>query len=183
MILNNHIKRFLAIISLIIPPTVHSGVMDIFNGIQKEVRDTLSDYEIKPYIIPLEQGRLLNDENFNRLEIGLSREQVKYLLGEPSSSPFNKDHWSYYHYNNLDRKEIKSITVIFKNERVFEVIVNNKLYKKLGQMEKARLDISDAPIIKAKKNDNRSVKEKIITISLNDGENQDLGLCCKQVKL
>ena len=83
MILNNHIKKSLAIISLIITSTVHSGVMDTFSGIQKEVEDTLSNYEIKPYIIPLEQGRLLNDENFNRLEIGLSREQVKYLLGKP----------------------------------------------------------------------------------------------------
>ena len=137
MILNNHIKKSLAIISLIITSTVHSGVMDTFSGIQMEQEDTLSNYEIKPYIIPLEQGRLLNDENFNRLEIGLSREQVKYLLGKPSSSPFNKDHWTYYHYNNLDRKDVKSINVIFKNEKVFEIIVNNKLYKKLGQKRKS----------------------------------------------
>ena len=177
MILNNHIKKSLAIISLIITPTVHSGVMDIFSEIQKDVRESLSDYEIKPYIIPLEQGRLLNDKNFDRLEIGLTREQVKYLLGKPSSSPFNKDRWSYYHYNNLDRKEVKSINIIFKNERVFEIIVNNKLYKKLGQMENAQLDISDAPIIQATKKDNNKVREKIITISLNEQDDQDLGLC------
>ncbi len=177
MILNNHIKKSLAIISLIITPTVHSGVMDIFSGIQKEIGDTLSDYEIKPYIIPLEQGRLLNDKNFNRLEIGLSREQVKYLLGKPSSSPFNKDHWNYYHYNNQERKEVRSITVIFKNEKVSEIIVNNKLYKKLGQMDMDRVDISEAPIIQAEKNDNGIVKEKIISISLNDVDAQDLGLC------
>ena len=121
MILNNHIKNSLAIISLIITPTVNSGVMDIFSGIQKEVRSTLSSYEIKPYIIPLEQGRLLKDENFNRLEIGLSKEQVKYLLGKPSSSPFNNDHWNYYHYNNLDSKEVRSITVIFKMRKFLKL--------------------------------------------------------------
>ncbi len=103
---------------------------------EEGARDTLSNYEIKPYIIPLEQGRLLEEENFNRLDIGLSREQVKYLLGKPSSSPFNNDHWNYYYFNNLDRKEVKRITVIFKNEKVFEIIINGKLYKKLGQQEK-----------------------------------------------
>ena len=179
MILNNHIKNSFAIISLIITPTVHSGVMDIFSGIQNEVRNTLSSYEIKPYIIPLEQGRLLKDENFNRLEIGLSKEQVKYLLGEPSSSPFNNDRWNYYHYNNLDKKEVRSITVIFKNEKIFEIIVNNRLYKKLGQKDEFQFEISNAPIIQLDNIDNSGAKEKIISISLDDtnDNDQDLGLC------
>ena len=72
-------------------------------------------------------------KSFERLDIGLSREQVKYLLGKPASSPFNNNHWNYYYFNNLDVKEVKSIVVIFKNEKVFEIKVNNQQYKKLGQ--------------------------------------------------
>ena len=179
MILNNHIKSYLAIISLIVSSSVHSGVMDFFSGIQEDVRDTLSNYEIKPYIIPLEQGRLLDEESFERLDIGLSREQVKYLLGKPASSPFNNNHWNYYYFNNLDVKEVKSIVVIFKNEKVFEIKVNNQQYKKLGQEKEVQLEIKSAQIVEMRNNDSSRGKEKIISISINDSKNadQDLGLC------
>ena len=100
MVLTNHIRYFLATFIVLLTPSGHASVIDFFNGIQKSVQDTLSINEIKPYIIPLEQGRLVEEKNFKQLDIGLSREQVKYLLGKPTSSPFNNDHWNYYYYNN-----------------------------------------------------------------------------------
>ena len=75
--------------------SAHAGIMDFVSGIQKSVQKTLSINEIEPYIIPVEQGRLVEEKNFKQLDIGLSREQVKYLLGKPTSSPFNNDHWNY----------------------------------------------------------------------------------------
>ena len=179
MILNNHLKSTLAIISLAITSSVQSGVMDFVSDIQQELRSTLANYEIKPYIIPLEQGRLIEDENFQRLDIGLSREQVKYLLGKPSSSPFNNNHWNYYYFNNSDRKEIKSITVVFKNEKVFEILINEKLYKTRGQEEEVQFEVANTPIYQVSDEDRNQGKEKFITISIDDKANldQDLGLC------
>tara|TARA_B100000035_G_scaffold297622_1_gene290565 strand:+ start:1191 stop:3887 length:2697 start_codon:yes stop_codon:yes gene_type:complete len=179
MILNNHIKSSLTIISLLITSSVHSGVMDIFAGAEDKVRDTLSDYEIKPYIIPLEQGRLLEEKNFKRLDIGLSKEQVKYLLGRPISSPFNTNLWNYYYFNNLERKKIKSITVIFKNEKVFEIAINDRTYRKRGQAQNAEFEITNAPIFQKKNNDISQEKEKVISISITDDafSDRDLGLC------
>ena len=100
MVQTNHIRYFLAAFMAFITPSTHAGIMDFTTGIQEAIQETLSTYEIKPYIIPLEQGRLLQEKNFRQLDIGLSKEQVKYLLGEPVSSPFNNDHWNYYFYNN-----------------------------------------------------------------------------------
>ena len=53
------------------------------------------------------------------------------------------------------------------------------LYKKLGQMEGVELENTNAPIIQVDKTDNNRVKEKIISISLEDNaiNGQDLGLC------
>ena len=100
MVLTNHKRYFLAAFMALLSSSANAGIMDFVSGIKEGVEKTLSINEIKPYIIPLEQGRLLEEKNFRQLDIGLSREQVKYLLGKPTSSPFNNDHWNYYYYNN-----------------------------------------------------------------------------------
>ena len=147
MVLTNHIRYFLATFIVLLTPSGHASVIDFFSGIQKSVQDTLSINEIKPYIIPLEQGRLVEEKNFKQLDIGLSREQVKYLLGKPTSSPFNNDHWNYYYYNNSNSKGIKNLSIKFKNERVFEIVIDQKIFKKFGQTEKSQLKMSDTSII------------------------------------
>ena len=105
MALTNHKRYFLAAFIALLTSSAHAGIMDFVSGIQEAVQKTLSINEIEPYIIPLEQGRLVEEKNFKQLDVGLSREQVKYLLGKPTSSPFNNDHWNYYYYNNLNSKD------------------------------------------------------------------------------
>ena len=138
MVLTNHIRYLLAAWIAFMSSATHAGVMDFVSGIQKSVQETLSIGKIEPYIIPLEQGRLVEEKKFRQLDIGLSREQVKYLLGKPSSSPFNNDHWNYYYYNNSNSKEIKNLSVIFRNEKVFEIVVDQNTFKKFGQTENSQ---------------------------------------------
>ncbi|GIR42584.1 MAG: hypothetical protein CM15mP53_05000 [Ectothiorhodospiraceae bacterium] len=137
MVLTNHIRYFLAAFIALLSSSAHAGIMDFVSGIQKSVQKTLSINEIEPYIIPIEQGRLVEEKNFKQLDIGLSREQVKYLLGKPTSSPFNNDHWNYYYYNNSNSKKIKNLYLVFKNEKVFEIVIDQKTFKKFGQTEKS----------------------------------------------
>ncbi len=179
MVLTNHIRYLLAACIAFMSSATHAGVMDFVSGIQKSVQETLSIGKIEPYIIPLEQGRLVEEKKFRQLDIGLSREQVKYLLGKPSSSPFNNDHWNYYYYNNSNSKEIKNLSVIFRNEKVFEIVVDQNTFKKFGQTENSQLELSDTSIIEIyEKNDNTS-REKVITVSLEDNDylDEELGVC------
>jgi len=159
--------------------SAHAGMMDFMSGIQKSVQKTLSINEIEPYIIPLEQGRLVEEKNFKQLDIGLSREQVKYLLGEPTSSPFNNDHWNYYYYNNSNSKEIKNLYLIFKNEKVFEIVIDKKTFKKFGQTEKSQSEMSDSSIIQINNSSDNTSRVKVITLSLEDNDylDEELGLC------
>ena len=117
MVINNFTRSLLLVVAMLNSYSVYSGVSDFFSGISSKIQNTLSENYIKPYIIPLEQGQLIKEENFSRLDVGLSREQVKYLLGQPASSPFNDSEWNYYYYNNLESKEIKHLSIVFKNER------------------------------------------------------------------
>ena len=179
MVLTDYIRYFFVAFTGLLTSSAHAGIMDFVSEIQNDIQQTLSIYEIEPYIIPLEQGRLVEEKNFKQLDIGLSREQVEYLLGKPSSSPFNDNHWNYYYYNNLNSREIKNISVVFKNEKVFEIIIDQKAYKKFGQSVKSQLELSDAPIIKIDESDNDTSRDKVISVSLRDSDylDDELGIC------
>ncbi len=179
MVLTIQIRSFLTAFMLLITSTAHAGILDFVSDIQKDVQEKLSIIQIEPYIIPLEQGRLVEEKNFKQLDIGLSREQVVYLLGQPISSPFNDNHWNYYFYNNINSKEIKNLSVVFRNEKVFEIIIDQKTFKKFGQIERPKLEMSESSIVQVNNNDQNSPRDKVITISLNDSEylDEESGVC------
>ena len=85
--------------------------------------------------------------------------------------------WNFFYYNNSNSKEIKNLTVIFKNEKVFEIVIDQKTFKKFGQAEESQLEMSDAPIIQI--NDDDTLKERVISVSLQDNDylDEELGAC------
>ena len=178
MVSKNYIKNLFFLLFAISTSSAFAGFNEFLNDISSKVESTLSENAIKPYIIPLEQGRLIEDKKFEQLDIGLSREQVIYLLGQPTSSPFNDNQWVYYYFNNLDSKEIKQLAVIFKNEKVFEIAINQEVYKKFGdtQIKKSDFTESSGPIVITDKN---ITEENVITITLADNIDSDeqLGQC------
>ena len=93
------------------------------------------DWLPKPYKTPIEQGVLLETENLNKVIPGLSKEQVKFLLGTPTITDiFHDDRWDYLFYerNETGFTDPKRITIIFKNEKVGEIYNQDKLVKKMG---------------------------------------------------
>ncbi len=178
MITKDLIKNNLAIFLFLTASTVHAGIDDFIDSLSTKVQNKLSENGIKPYVIELEQGKLIDDKKFDQLDIGLSKEQVEYLLGKPSQSPFNNEQWNYYYSNNLEVDKIKSLSVYFKNEKVFKITINNQTYKVFGQNEQNEIDFSLAPMVQA--TDSKEVSSKnIIKITLEDvlEDGGDLGLC------
>ena len=113
------------------------------------------DWLPKPYKTPIQQGALLEVENLNKVVPGLSKEQVKFLLGTPAIIDiFHDDRWDYIFYerNETGFTDPKRITIIFKNEKVGEVYNQNKLIKKMGA--DITSDYENAPV-------NKSIKEEI----------------------
>lgn len=180
MKLFKHVKNLLIILFSLAPIGASSGITSLIDNLSNKVENVLADNGIKPYVIPLDQGRLLEDAAFQRLDIGLSRKQVTYLLGKPSSSsPFMDNKWDYLYFNNTNRKEIKIVSVFFKNEKVFEITINNKPYKKLGSKKVNQEALTDAPINKLSNDKIKNTKLSSIVISLDDNKGVDtkLGLC------
>ena len=145
MVLTNHIRYFLAAFIALLSSSAHAGIMDFVSGIQKSVQK-LYRLKIEPYIIPLEQGRLVEEKILEQLDIGLSREQVKYLLGKPTSV-LSIMITGITTTITIQFEKIKNLYLVFKNEKVFEIVIDQKTFKKFGQTEKSQLEMSEASII------------------------------------
>jgi outer membrane protein assembly factor BamE len=74
------------------------------------------------YRMNIQQGNYLEGKTVSQLQVGMTRSQVRYLLGSPMVPDiFNKDRWDYLYYfrsGRLQRVEQRHLVVLFKDEKV-----------------------------------------------------------------
>lgn len=83
-----------------------------------------SSYKIGPHRIDVQQGNALDQENVARLKPGLSRSQVRFLLGTPLVvDPFRNDRWDYVYryYKSGQLTEQKHITLFFDGDTLARI--------------------------------------------------------------
>src|SRR5258706_16476970 len=82
------------------------------------------------YRLPIQQGNHLDAEKIGMVKSGMTRTQVKYLLGTPIvPGAFNNDRWDYEYYLKLRRLQTPRqlhATVYFKNDLVDHVVSDVK---------------------------------------------------------
>ncbi len=83
------------------------------------------------YQAPIAQGNLLKQEDVDQVEVGMTRSQVRFLLGTPMiDDPFHAERWDYVYYLKLGRRHAtfkRWISVTFDGDRVSEVIEDQEL--------------------------------------------------------
>ena len=131
--INQGVKSFICFLAAwlfinVVP--VNAAIIPNISLPDEEVLELLEsgpDWLPKPYKTPIQQGALLEAENLNKVVPGLSKEQVKFLLGTPTIIDiFHNDRWDYIFYerNETGFTDPKRITIIFKNEKVAKTGVN-----------------------------------------------------------
>jgi len=77
------------------------------------------------YRIDIQQGNLLDDEDINQVDVGMTRSQVQFLLGTPMvADSFHRDRWDYAYYFRRGRSPDaiqRWIVVYFENDRVARI--------------------------------------------------------------
>ena len=77
------------------------------------------------YQAALSQGNLLDQEDIDLVEVGMTRGQVRFLLGTPVvEDPFHRDRWDYIYYFRQGRKRAidrRWMIVVFEDDRVSEI--------------------------------------------------------------
>jgi outer membrane protein assembly factor BamE len=79
----------------------------------------------RPYRITIQQGNYVTREMVEQLRPGMTKEQVRFLLGTPLVTDiFHADRWDYVFYRDAPggRREHRNFAVIFEDGRLARVI-------------------------------------------------------------
>jgi len=69
------------------------------------------------YRIPIQQGNIIDQEQYDKLQIGMTKDQVAFVLGTPMvTDAFNSNYWEYlYVLTRSDGSTVdKSLVVTFE---------------------------------------------------------------------
>ena len=72
----------------------------------------------------IDQGNRLNQDHIERVKVGMTRDQIKFLLGSPVTvSTFNPNRWIYLEriVFNGEIRQNKYLILIFERDRVSEI--------------------------------------------------------------
>jgi len=77
------------------------------------------------YRAAIAQGNLIEQKDLDQVEIGMTRKQVRFLLGTPLvDDPFHQDRWDYVYYVIIGRKDAafkRWISIYFADDVVSEI--------------------------------------------------------------
>lgn len=77
---------------------------------------------IKPYRIEIQQGNYVTQEMLSQLRPGMTRDQVKFVMGSPLLvDMFHANRWEYIFQRQLEFNrgfEQRNLTVFFENDRL-----------------------------------------------------------------
>ena len=79
---------------------------------------------LKTHRIDIQQGNVITEVAVNQLEPGMTKREVRYILGTPLVvDPFHQNRWDYfYFFDRRGEKNIKRrITIIFEDDLMTKV--------------------------------------------------------------
>jgi outer membrane protein assembly factor BamE len=80
---------------------------------------------VTPYRMVIQQGNFISQEMVAQLKPGMTKEQVRFVLGTPLVTDiFHADRWDYVFYRDQQggKREQRNLSVIFEKERLARVI-------------------------------------------------------------
>lgn len=74
------------------------------------------------YRMTVQQGNFLDPKQVSQLQVGMTRSQVRFLLGTPMlPDAFDRDRWDYLYYEKIGRlkkADQRRLTVFFEDDKV-----------------------------------------------------------------
>jgi outer membrane protein assembly factor BamE (lipoprotein component of BamABCDE complex) len=73
------------------------------------------------YKLPTRQGNVIDQKQLDQLQVGMTRDQVKFLMGTAiAASPFRDDRWDYIGYYKSPRGEVstRTVTLFFSGNKL-----------------------------------------------------------------
>lgn len=73
------------------------------------------------YKLPTRQGNVIEQKQLDQLKTGMTRDQVKFLMGTPlAASPFRQDRWDYVGYYKSQRGDVhtRTVSLFFEGDKL-----------------------------------------------------------------
>ena len=80
---------------------------------------------IKTHRIDIQQGNVITDNEISQLTPGMTKREVRYILGTPLVvDPFHQNRWDYFYSLEVRGKKTvqRRITIVFENEQMKEIL-------------------------------------------------------------
>lgn len=71
------------------------------------------------YKLPTRQGNVIEQKDLDKLKVGMTRDQVKFVMGTPlAATPFRTDRWDYVGYYKSPRGAVtqRTVTLFFEQD-------------------------------------------------------------------
>lgn len=123
--------------------------------------------------IDVQQGNALDIEMVNKVEIGMTQDQVQYVLGSPLiTDSFHPDRWDYIYFfiPGYGEQEKRQLTLIFDRGEVIEINKHNITESKIAS------DSAESP----EGDDKKEAKNKSQEDELSEKDQEDLEALEKQ---
>ena len=82
---------------------------------------------LRPYKMDIQQGNVVTDEMISELKLGMTKTQIRYVLGTPVLHDFfhtNRWDYTYQHVPPNNKITTKRLTVFFKRGKVVKMTSN-----------------------------------------------------------
>ena len=77
------------------------------------------------YRASISQGNIVEQEDLDQVEVGMTRNQVRFLLGTPMvDDPFHENRWDYVYFLKVGREDAtfkRWVSVFFEDGIVIEI--------------------------------------------------------------
>ncbi len=77
------------------------------------------------YRANISQGNLIKQEDLDQVEVGMTRNQVRFLLGTPLiDDPFHRARWDYVYFIRIGRDPAtfkRWVTIVFEDDIVVQI--------------------------------------------------------------
>ncbi len=89
----------------------------------------------------IEQGNVITQKMVGQIHKGMTRKQVRYVMGTPLvTDVFHKDRWDYfYSFQPEGRKATRKqhLTILFRKDKVSEILLGDDLRKQWSNKARA----------------------------------------------
>lgn len=112
-----------ALVSSLLAAALLAGACSAYDSTSRKVADAIT-----PYRINIVQGNFVSREAVSQLREGMTRDQVRFLLGTPLlTDVFHADRWDYYFSFRRDSRPVvqsRQFTVYFEGDKLVRWVGN-----------------------------------------------------------